>query len=135
MANAFPRLRGRRRGAAQRGETVMERRGVGGASPRRAASVAKGSSSSRGATVQTTRLRFHGGSGRREARQKRCASGAKCAARPKSKAPLERKDFRRFQLAMPDARKNVAPLVTLARSAPGSYRETFSHAALRAAAL
>jgi hypothetical protein len=45
----------------------------------------------------------------------------KRAAPPKCKIALQKKDFPRFQLAMRDAPKDVAPLVTLARSAPGIY--------------
>src|SRR5437867_2335013 len=50
----------------------------------------------------------------------------KCAARPKSKIGLQKNYFRRFQPANAVSRKDVAPLVTLARSAPGSYRDAHS---------
>jgi hypothetical protein len=58
------------------------------------------------------------------------------AAPPKSKMTPAKKDFPRFQLAVQVSPKDVALLVNLARSAPGTYRETsFSRGAMRAVAL
>src|SRR3954463_2649028 len=68
-----------------------------------------------------------------------CDAG--CAARSISRSAPRRKNspreerFSSFLIRYPHPPKVVAPLVTLARSAPGSYRETLSRAAMRAAAL